>query len=327
MTKDTPFCSRPFRELMLSYEGKVHPCCLLEDFELGDIKDMNLNEFWNCEKLQKLREEFLSGNIKTCSKNIATKSCHKFYDKFNDEVEKKIIQSGPIKKLDLRLNGKCNLECIMCHVWMGENGKYDDTSFWKEGPSEVFPHIQEIDMLGGEPFIQSDTFKLIDEVSKVNKECKWNFTTNANWNFAGKIKTYLDKITIGVITISIDAILPDTYFRIRRKGDFKQILKTIDDLITYRNTDKPGMYLRLDFVVQTQNLLEVLPFYHFCLKKDLDPSFILLEEPAELSISNLDTKSLKKVLLEIEPHINEPKAVALKTIHRNITEILSKRGA
>lgn len=325
MTKDTIFCSRPFRELMLSYEGQVHPCCLLEDYTLGDINDMSLSEFWNCEKLQKLREEFLSGNIKTCSKNIETKACHKFYENFNDQVEKALVQSGLIKKLDLRLNGKCNLECIMCHVWKGDNGKYDETTFWKDGPKEVFPFLQEIDMLGGEPFIQSDTFKLIDEVTAVNKDCKWNFTTNANWNLAGKIKQYLDKIKIGVITISVDAILPDTYFRIRHKGDFKQIFKTIDDIIDYREKERPEIYLRLDFVVQTYNLNEVLPFYKFCLKKNLDPSFILLEIPEELSIENLDTKSLEKVQKDIEPHINEPKAIALNTIHRNITNILSKR--
>jgi len=327
MTKDTPFCSRPFRELMLSYEGKVHPCCLLEDFDLGDINDMSLKEFWNCEKLQKLREEFLSGKVKTCSKNISTKSCHKFYEKFNDEVERSALQSGPIKKLDLRLNGKCNLECIMCHVWMGENGKYDETTFWKDGPSEVFPYLQEIDMLGGEPFIQSDTFKLIDVISKANKECKWNFTTNANWNLSGKIKKYLDKINIGVMTISIDAILPDTYFRIRRKGDFKQILRTIDELIKYKNEEKPSMYLRLDFVVQMLNLNEILAFYHFCIKKDLDPSYILLEEPADLSINNIDTESLKKIQTQIEPHLNEEKAVSLKMISKNISDILAKRDA
>lgn len=327
MEKKTPFCSRPFRELMLSYEGKVHPCCLLEDYELGDINDMTLEEFWNCEKLQKLREEFLSGNIKTCSKNMATKSCHHFYDKFNDEVEKSAVQSGPIKKLDLRLNGKCNLECIMCHVWQGPNGKYDNTTFWNDGPTKVFPYIDEIDMLGGEPFIQQDTFKLIDEVSSVNKNCKWNFTTNANWNFAGKIKQYLDKINIGVMTISIDAVMPDTYFRIRRKGDFKQILQTIDDLIAYRDSEKPSMYLRLDFVVQMHNLNEVLPFYQLCLKKGLDPSYILLEEPRDLSIEHLDSNSLAKVKDEIEPHINEKPAFALNTIHRNISEILSTRGA
>lgn len=327
MTKDTPFCSRPFRELMLSYEGKVHPCCLLEDFELGDINDMTLEEFWNCEKLQGLREEFLSGKIKTCQKNIEVKSCHKFYENFNNKVEKEKVQTGPIKKLDLRLNGKCNLECIMCHVWMGDNGKYDETTFWKDGPKEVFPFLEEIDMLGGEPFIQLDTFKLIDEVSSVNKDCKWNFTTNANWNFSGKIKNYLDKINLGVITISIDAIMPDTYFRIRRKGDFKQILKTIDDLIDYRNKERPSLFLRLDFVVQALNLNEVLPFYKFCLKKNLDPSFILLEHPSDLSIKHLETKALESIRDEIGPHINEPKAFALNTIHKNILNILSKRDA
>lgn len=34
---------------MLTQEGQVLPCCLLPDNSLGNIKDMSLNEFWNCE--------------------------------------------------------------------------------------------------------------------------------------------------------------------------------------------------------------------------------------------------------------------------------------
>ena len=326
MTKEIPFCSRPFLELMLSYEGEVFPCCLLENYSLGKIEKKSLNEFWNSDKLKALREEFLTGNIKTCQHNIETKSCHKFFSHFDKLVERKAHQSDPLKRLDLRLNGKCNLECIMCNVWMGENGKYDGSTLWSEGPSEIFPHLLEISMLGGEPFIQPDTFKLIDEVSKVNSNCRWEFTTNANWNFQGRIKSYLDKINIGMMTVSMDAILPDTYFRIRRKGDFKQSMKTINDLILYRDQEKKDLFLRLDFVVQTFNLQEVLAFYKFCLKKKVDPSFILLEQPRELSIANIDSPALQKIAEELKPHIEEEHAFALKNIYLNIEKIIASRN-
>jgi MoaA/NifB/PqqE/SkfB family radical SAM enzyme len=228
-------------------------------------------------------------------------------------------------KPDLRLNGKCNLECIMCRVWLGDNGRCNETTFWNDGPKEIFPFLLEIDMLGGEPFIQADTFKLIDQVSEVNKDCKWNFTTNGNWKLSGKIKKYLDKIKINVFTISVDAITPDTYLKIRKKGDFKKVFDTIEDLIVYRNNECPWMYLRLDFVVQSGNLNEILPFYKICIEKDLDPSYILLEYPKIFSIKNLDSKSLEIVQKETSAFINDSKAFALNTIHRNITEILSSR--
>jgi cyclic pyranopterin phosphate synthase len=48
-----------------------------------------------------------------------------------------VMQSAP-KRLDVRLNGKCNLQCVMCDVWSQPNGVYNQSDFWQYGRKEIF---------------------------------------------------------------------------------------------------------------------------------------------------------------------------------------------
>src|SRR5439155_91000 len=78
------------------------------------------------------------------------------------EIEIAERQQAMPRRLDLRLNGRCNLECIMCDVWRQPNELYDNSDLWTLGPEKIFPFLLEVDMLGGEPFIQRDTYRFID---------------------------------------------------------------------------------------------------------------------------------------------------------------------
>ena len=108
--------------------------------------------------------------------------CHKMYTHLNPLAELTAVQKKHPRRLDLRLNGKCNLECIMCDVWSQPNGLYENSDLWTEGPEKIFPYLVEVDMLGGEPFIQKDTFKFIDAVSEVNKTCRWGISCKFSHN-------------------------------------------------------------------------------------------------------------------------------------------------
>ena len=319
---DDFFCPRPFMELTFHENGKIHPCCLLDDYSVGDIKQNTILEVWNSEKMKNLREEFISGNISTCKKLIEKKGCHKFYDEFNHYITRDIHQENPPKRIDLRLNGKCNLKCIMCSVWHGENGTYTEENFWIEGRANIFPYLLFLDILGGEPMIQSDTFKLIDEVSKVNPRCKWNITTNANWNFQGKIKKYFDKIRINKIVVSLDGILPNTYNTIRKDGNYKQVMKTINDLIQYQKSlEEPFLFI-LDFVLQRGNFQELITFYEFCKKKGLRPSLIYLMNPAELSVEKISSSDKIKFVDEVKKYNLSYQHPELKQVIQNLEESL-----
>lgn len=64
-------CPHPFRSIGMLHNGDLVPCCTFfsKYFVLGNIKDMTIEEAWNCDKIKALRESFFNGNIHTVCKN------------------------------------------------------------------------------------------------------------------------------------------------------------------------------------------------------------------------------------------------------------------
>ncbi len=85
-------------------------------------------------------------------------------------------------------------------------------------------------MLGGEPFVQRDAFRLIDAVSSVNPACSWAFVTNGSYKFEGPVRSRLDKLKLRWIQLSLDSVDPKTYAAIRVGGKLSSALATLDGL-------------------------------------------------------------------------------------------------
>lgn len=271
------FCSAPFTQLILKPNGQVSPCCYLYHINLGDMKKKSLLEIWNDEPIKKMREKFLSSTPKVCQAKIKYLNCHRTFQALNDKVEAKSIQSNPPVKLDVRLNGQCNLACIMCDVWKAPNKVYDQTSFWTEGPENIFPYLKEIEMLGGEPFVQKDTYKLIEIVSSINQRCQWSFVSNAHYPFSKRIIAALSKIRIKQLQISLDSLKADVYSQIRVGGDLQLSLKTLKKFIqfreSYQQTHGKGFHFIVSMCVLKSNRFEVPDFIDFCAKLNVLPQF------------------------------------------------------
>jgi MoaA/NifB/PqqE/SkfB family radical SAM enzyme len=57
------FCSFPFRQMVLTADGLVLPCCVWDDREgLGDVKSSTLEEIWKSEPFTRLRGAMLDVN-------------------------------------------------------------------------------------------------------------------------------------------------------------------------------------------------------------------------------------------------------------------------
>lgn len=282
-------CPFPFTQLFLHPDGRVSPCCWLHEYELGDARAQSLEEIWNGEKMRALRREFIAGAPRTCAAQILHSHCNLNHPRLEPLVELKEELPTPIKRLDLMLNGRCNLECVMCDVWYAPNGTYDATGFWKEGPERIFPHLKEIDVKGGEPFVQRDVFRLIDEVSRVNPGCGWLFTTNGHYRFNDTIRRALDKLRLVCVSVSVDSLVPEAFSKIRIKGDLRLVLQTLDRLIEYRDGRPPGRGFPIwcNMVVQRDNWREVPDMVRFCARKGILPYFLMLSRPPELSLMRL----------------------------------------
>lgn len=307
--KDAPdFCPIPFLQLQMNPFGNVSACCFSGEYNVGNVNDSSIEEIWNGEKIRAWRREFIEGKPKICSSALQSFRCHENYRHLIPKVALSEFQDVLPRRLDLRLNGQCNLECVMCDVWRDPNGVYEQSDFWKIGPERIFPYLLEIDMLGGEPFIQRDTYRLIDAVSIVNPDCTWGFITNAQYNFNDRLRSTLDKIKLRHIHVSLDAIRPETYASIRKNGNFAMALRTLDAYIDYRRIravrDGKEFVIFSSFCVQRGNWRELPQFLNFCKEKRISPIVQSLVARPHLELATLPPEEKKEIEAFFYQHVN-----------------------
>ena len=252
-----PICNAPFSQILLSPTGRTHPCCYHFGADLGSATG-DLQSVWNGPRIKNLRQEFLSGKPKTCKSRINNLACYKDFEHLSPDIAYDIHQDNPPKRLDLRLNGMCNLRCVMCDVWEQPNGLHDHGFIWKEGASHIFPYLKEVDILGGEPFIQKDTFRLIDEIHGCNKDCWFSFITNAQFLNSIRVEKILQRIKVKRIQISMDAASEATFKVIRRGGDWQRFHSNLKMLAGINSKTI------VSFCALKQNWREIPAFFQFC---------------------------------------------------------------
>ena len=305
------FCSVPFTTLLLEPDGLVGACrqkgC---EFPMGRLQDNTLEEIWNGEKIRQWRREFLEGKPKICAREVRHFNCHSCpeYNSLLPDVEISEVQNKMPSRIAFNLNGKCNLECKMCHVWQKPNGFYDSIEFW-----ETLPHLvkdlKEIELLSGEPFIQKDTYKLIDQISELRPTCQWVFTTNANWKLTDYVKEKLDKIKIRNLIVSLDSLVPENYEKIRKKGNLDLALSNLDDLMAYEKDriarGLSPLNIKINFLVQKDNWRELGSFQDFRVQKGVEIFRTFLYEPFEHSLLSLPENERVEILEYFLTHLTK----------------------
>jgi cyclic pyranopterin phosphate synthase len=272
------------------------------EFIVGNLRENTIKEVWNSEKAQGWRSDFLEGRALNCQNEIKYKKCN-LCPQNNQLLEfvdfNKVQVNLPIK-LTANFNGFCNLRCQMCDVWELPNGFYTEENFWSFARKEWFPSLKEIDMLSGEPFLQSDTWKLIEEVSSVNKACKWTLTTNAHYNLSEKMRSSLDRIVIKNLIISMDSIQRETYAKIRKSGDLSVVLRTVENFLSYEKSrieaGLSSLSIKVNFLIQKDNWSEVKEIIQFCHEKKISPFLTFCYVPSHYSLLNLSTSKRMEIL-------------------------------
>ena len=302
------FCPAPFFQLLFHPTGKISPCCWMRDYHLGDIQRDDVLKLWNGPEIRALRKEFLTGNAITCKKNREEKACHIFYDRFLAHIEySEVCRSLPMR-FDLRLNSLCNLTCKMCNTWRGPNDVYNNFLYQKVISNDFIANVKELNMLGGEPLIQNSTFELIDLVSTSNKDCLWFFTTNLNYSFE-KIVSYLDKIRISCIQMSLDTLKPEVYKEIRKNGSFDLAIKNIHNFIAYRDHRKlergETFKLQASMCVQKDNWEEIPAFIDYCNELGISYHFQFAQTPINVSLLSYPLEKQEEILSFLIDIVND----------------------
>ena len=302
------FCHVPFAALILEPDGRVGSCRIKgTEFPVGNLNESTLEEIWNGPRIRQWRREFLNGDVKMCRKEVRHTRCHTCaeYNELLPEVEATEYQTRPPLRLALNFNGHCNLECQMCHIWKEPNGLYDARGWWDQAEKWV-GGIQELELLSGEPFIQKDTYRLIDLVAERNPSCRWSITTNGHWRLTDGIRRALDKIRFKHLIVSLDSLNPTTYSKIRKLGRLEVPLANLDRLLEYdqsrieRGLGPLNIYL--SFLIQRDNWRELGDFHEFAKRKGTRIFRIFLYEPRKHSLLSLRLAERERI---VEHYIHE----------------------
>lgn len=279
------YCSKPFTWAEIDMHGRVWLCCpSWLPYPIGNILENTLEELWNNEKAQTLRNQIFTGDWKYCQHKFCPLIQSNSLDNIEDIINGKVNHVSS-SEIDCLINKKtkvgilptqinfsndesCNLKCPSCRVdkILHTTGElYDKRKIINDKIVESLfntPTDRTFSIFvtgSGDPFA-SKIFR--NMLMNIDGDMFPNLSINLQTNgtmFTSKMWDQLYKVhkNLKSIRISFDAASQYTYEnKTRIGGNWDLLLKNCDFL-----NDKCAEYSNLnivtDFVIQKDNFNEI----------------------------------------------------------------------
>ncbi len=313
------FCILPWIHFSLGPSGEVHSCCRTDyKSSFGSLKNSSLEEIWNSDAFKRFRLDMLNNEkISSCQdcyniEKIGVESFRQISDRdWKDQFYRidDMNSDGSLKHfepiyLDLRFSNICNFKCRTCGPdystsWYSDNIELGMSNFkpdfsnnekseqlWEE-LIKILPKIRKIYFAGGEPLLQKDHYRLLDELIKLNHlDVQLLYNTNlSNLSFSNKnILDYWKKFKNVAVSASLDGIEKKGEYI--RKGlvwnDFYENRKTIE-----QNT--PHVIFKIFWTLSVLNCFHLVEAMRFMIEKKF------LKSGEELEINILNSPSIYNI--------------------------------
>ncbi|MFH0714989.1 MAG: radical SAM protein [Candidatus Diapherotrites archaeon] len=159
------------------------------------------------------------------------------------------------------INLNCNLRCPYC--FLPEKSvsfeKPENEQIQKIALALKKHEIFSVDILGGEPFLESGKTVLAVQELKKNGISVRSISTNGTI-FDEALVNELKKNPYHVLQVSVDAPDPSTYEKVRAGKNFEKIAENIERFV------KSGLNVYLGFVITKDNFEKIGEFFDFCEK-------------------------------------------------------------
>lgn len=299
---NSPFCVAPFINFYYKGDGantKILPCCEGRSNVNDNLE--NFEYWWKGDFFKEIRHVMLqnkSHDICTrCLQVEETGGYHarNFYKKILNSWEKdnnvKLeydVENGnqfemPIS-YDYRGSNLCNLKCRMCHpsssseiakeisknketynnldYFANHHQLYDDNAF--DDFAETLPtkYVTRFKLLGGEPLIQKDVYKILDNLLESNNQDATIVITTNGTTIPPKFIKYIDKFKNLNMRISLDGI-GDTHEYIRSNANWKKIEENCR-YFAELSQKYDNLIVGFSFVVQAYNIFQIPEIIKFC---------------------------------------------------------------
>lgn len=333
------FCISPWIHLHTWPNGQVYPCCMTPmEYPIGNLKNNNLKELWNSEKVKNLRLQFLEDQ--------RPKSCHRCYEmedmgqrstrqRLNENYEKHFQKIDRTEKdgtfdefnlvyWDFRFNNICNFKCRTCGPQLS-TGWYEDTKkIWGRLPDDVkvikenletwneieplFDIVEEIYFAGGEPLIMEEHYRILkklDEMKRYDVHLRYN-TNFSQLKYKNlQVNEIWPKFDSVHLSVSLDGNGPKGEY-IRKNMEWSKILENRKKL----NPMPKNIYFYINCTLSVMNSFHVVDFHRECLKTGFieTPDHFrlnILQFPLHFRLQAMPRDIKNRLILHYEKYIEE----------------------
>ena len=307
-------CRTMLNHLEILHGGDTRCCCTtFVKQNLDNIMEKSVNDLWNSavHKIMCLSTE--NRTYSFCDKSM----CPLFVEKRLTEengLERPYRQMSPVPEvLALGHDASCNLACVTCRreLCFAKGEELEEVNKVTDKiKKDYLPACRFLILAGDGEVFASPAYREIYESAACNPGyirllSNGMLFTPGNWERFRQHKT--GKI---MLTVSIDAASKETYERIRRRGNFDILRKNMEFAAALRKKGEL-CYFRMNFVVQRDNYLEMIPFVQWGEKLGVDEVFFTkilnwgtytAEEFARISMMEPDAVTPKAELREVLNH-------------------------
>lgn len=320
LPRGSSVCPAPSINLHFSQMGVVTACCFNRKHVLGIYPQNSMEEIWNGEPIQELREALanhdLSKGCEKCLQQIEARdfggSHANFYSMYAKTaanhrkqwgVEDQANANGPMPmRMEFNVHNSCNLQCIMCHglassaIRTRREGlsplpcPYDEA--FADQLEPFLPYVVETDFMGGEPFLIPVYTMLWERIATANPRIKTCILTNGTI-LNDRIKELLGRINCWM-HVSIDSVFKETYEKIRRGACYEQVMENCEYYVELMR--ERGLSVTFRFCPMRVNWREIPETVEFCNKRGIYLMYNQVDSPVNLSLHTLPTSELQGVV-------------------------------
>lgn len=239
--KKNSVCILPWIHVYVNQQGEIGPCCVFnENFPIGNIKNMTLQESINSDSMKSIRQQMLNGerpdSCSTCWKKedngipsmreLSNFKYQSYLDLVNTTNPDGSLDNFKLVTADIRISNLCNLKCRMCdgkfssriaqdYARLFNNKLYIKSGFDSTQIKGLFDFITEhkdnlksIYFAGGEPLLLESHYQMLALLIELGKtDLKLMYNTNlTELSFKNQhIKDFWSKFETVEVNASIDA--------------------------------------------------------------------------------------------------------------------------
>ena len=304
-------CYAPFTTLEFTVNGEVVACWRSAQYVLGRVGEETLDAIWNGPRIQALREhlgryEFLEC-CRSCHWQIGTGDVESVQSRWYDFLDAEPAARWP-RQFYFSLGNECNYACVMCNGEVSSTFRariegrppkpvvYNDAFF--EQLDEYLPHLQAASFFGGEPFLVPGNYRVWDRLIALQSQAHIHINTNGS-TLNDRVRSYLDRLNIGTIAVSIDGATKETFESVRRFSQFEKVMEHLEYFATFCR--ERGKRLNVVACILRQNYHELPQIYRLAQRLGGFVTINLVTNPAMHSVYALpaaDRLRIRNVLQE-----------------------------